>query len=490
MGNELDIVKKNLVRRSESSISIMDYGKLPPQAAELEKSVLGAIMIEHDCINGVIKILRGPDYFYVNAHQLIYSAIIQLWSNDSPIDLLTVTEQLRHTESLDAAGGPYYVAQLTNCVGSAANAEYHATVLKEKWVQRSVIATSSEMCKDAYEDSCDPFDLLERGLNEFQKVLTDVRSSSDESWDAQVDEFTANVKKAAERKDDEKYIIGRPTGVYVLDRKIMGLCDTHLIIYAGRPGEGKTTLMLQGVRENAKRGVPVGVFSLEMSTQELILKMISMEAQLEIEKLRQGALTQDEWHIYNRVAKEIAKWPIHVCETPGVSINEVKAVAKGWSVKFKIQALFLDYIQLMSVGENKRINNREQEIAHISRNLKALAKEIHAPVIALSQMSREIENRPKNDKRPRNSDLRESGSLEQDANEIIFIFRPQMHGIDKYEDGTSTEGITEFIVTKSRLGSTGIVKGSFDGRFSRFSDANANYQRSYSPKSETEDTPF
>lgn len=473
-----------------SSLSTETTGYVLPSAIDAEQAILGAIIIESEAITTALSIIKSADCFYMPHHQLIYSACISLWSENSQIDSITITEKLKQRGDLENSGGPQYIFRLCNLVGSSANIESHCFIVKQKWIQRSIILKSLDIGKSCHQDTCDPFELLDTAISGFNDLIMDIRSSANETWMGAVAEFTDNMKTAAQRTGDDKYIIGLHTGVYSLDRLTMGLCDTHLIIYAGRPGEGKTTLMLQSVRENAKRGVPVGVFSLEMSTQELVLKIISMESGLEITKLRQGTLTHQEWQHYEAIERQVRNWPIYVCDTPGISVSELKAITKGWYSKHKIRGCFVDYIQLMSVGDNGRINNREQEISYISRSLKALGKEIHAPVVALSQMSREIEKRPKNDKRPRNSDLRESGSIEQDANEIVFVFRPELHGIDMYEDGTSTKDVTEFIVTKSRLGKIGSTNAMFDGATSKFIDSNISYSSPSTAKNTYSDTPF
>lgn len=469
------------------------FGKLPPQTVQLEEVVLGAIMIESDVMARVVGIIHNGDYFYKDQHQHIYNACIQLWAEDAPIDLLTVTEVMRSHGTLDKIGGPFYLAQLTNKVGSAANVEYHAHIIKEKFMQRKCISISSQAINESYDDSCDVFETLDRNLQQMQDLVTNARSSSQANWQEGLKEFDKNIRIAAERKGDEKYVIGKKTGIYSLDRKTLGFCDSDLIVIAGLPGEGKTTLMLQSVVENCKSGTPCGVFSMEMPMPQLILKILSMESGISIEKLRTGTMTKEEWDKYDRVRKVVNKWPLHICDKPAISIAEARAISKGWKITYKVKAFYFDYIQLMTVGDgnsNRRIGTREQEIGHISRSLKALAMETDAPVIALSQMSRDITKRPNAEKRPKNSDLRDSGSIEQDANMIIFVFRPEWHGITYYEDKSSTAGVTEFICTKNRLGPTDTVKAEFEGQFSRFKDTHDMYPHSYSPNTGQQERRF
>lgn len=445
----------------------LDFGKLPPQDRSLEEAVLGAIMIDHEVFSKVVRLLKGNEYFYVDAHQRIYRAMIAIWVNNEPIDLLTVTEQLRTHGDLDAAGGPYYLAQLTNRVGSSANCETHAMIIKEKWVKRELIRTGGQLVKEAYDDMSDCFEVLESGLSTLNNALHDVSSSGDKNFLTHIDELDRNLQLAASQ-DGDKYVIGHSFGNYTMDRVTLGLCAPDLILLAGRPGEGKTTLMLQSARQNAMNGIPVGIFSLEMSAIQVLQKLYAMETGIDLQKLRNGSMTDDEWQMYYDAKERIKSWPIQICEKGGISISELKAISAGWVSKYGVKVIYADYIQLMTIGDVLRVNSREQEIGYISRNLKSLAKDLMVPVVALSQMSRAIEERPKADRRPKNSDLRDSGSLEQDADIIVFVFRPQTHGIEIFEDGESTENATEFIISKSRMGPPKDVRAVFEGKFSRF----------------------
>lgn len=461
MAESIDIVKKSLVRRSDNEYSL-DYGKLPPQAKELEEAVLGAIMLEKDVFSVVGKILKSAECFYVDAHQRIYRAMIDLFAANAPIDQLTVTEQLKKNGELDAAGGPYYVAQLTNKVGSAANSEYHARVLKQKHIQRCGISFSTEVIRDCYEDTSDPFEVIGKAITGMNNLLDECRKGADRSMEELVNEFDADLLSAEDS-------MGYETGMENLDRRLLGYNKTHLIVVAGRPGEGKTTLMLQGARAVARKGIPVGVISLEMSYKELMQKLYAMEAGINVRSLRTKKLTADEWQRYKRAKQFIATWPLHVYAQGGVSIQEARAVITGWKVKYDIEEVFFDYIQLATVEQQQgHFKNREQEISTITRGLKGIAMELDIPIIALSAMSREIESRNKSERRPMLSDLRESGAIEQDANEVIFVFRPEIHGINKFKDGSSTEGFTEFIIAKARMDAIGALRCKFDGAYSCF----------------------
>jgi len=469
-----------------------DFGKLPPQARELEETVLGACMIEKDVFGGVVRILKGPDYFYIDAHQRIYSAMIELWADNSVIDSLTVVAQLKLRGNLDAAGGPFYVVQLTNKVGSAAHAEYHARYIKEMWVKRAVIGASSEITREAYEDTTDAFEILDRGIKNYNEILNDITSGAEQDMETLVEELDRNLKTAAKHEKEEKYIIGHSTGNYDLDRVTLGLCAPDLVLMAGRPGGGKTTLMLQSVRSNVRKGIPCGLFSLEMSAMQLLQKLYSMETGINVTKLRSGTLTHEEWKKYELAKNLVRDWPLKIFDKAGISISEIKAISSGWVAKYKTRVLYLDYIQLATVGaEVKRVQNREQEIGFISRNLKGVAKDLNVPFVALSQMSRKIEDRPKADRRPQNDDLRESGSLEQDADVIIFVFRPEMHGIEFFEGGESTANAAEFIVAKNRLGALNTVRSIFQGQYSRFVQyIQSTDSTETAQKSEDDDLPF
>lgn len=468
MAESIDIVKKSLIRKSDSEYSL-DYGNLPPQAKELEEAVLGAILLEKDAFHIVGKILKGEECFYVDAHQRIYRAMIALFAANAPIDLLTVTEQLKQHGELDAAGGPFYVAQLSNKVGSAANVEFHARVVKQKHIQRCAISSSTEVIRDCYEDTADPFVTIEKAILFLGNILDECRRNPDRSMAELVQEFDDDLLS-------EEDAMGFDTGLENLNNKIMGYNKTHLIVVAGRPGEGKTTLMLQGARAAARKGIPVGVISMEMKEKELMQKLYAMEAGISIRSLRTKKLTSDEWERYRRAKKFVATWPLYIYARAGVSIQEVRAVATGWKVKYGIEELFLDYIQLTTVQvEVRQLKNREQEISLITRTLKEVAMEHDLAVVALSAMSREIESRQKSERRPVLSDLRESGAIEQDANEVIFVFRPELHGINKFKDGTSTEGFTEIIIAKSRMDAIGALRNKFDGAYSCFVGDDGSY---------------
>lgn len=465
---------KSLLRKQPVAF-IPDFGKVPPQCVDVEESILGGIMIDADCMLEVAAILKSEDFFYKDAHQMIYKAIQSLYANEKKIDLLTVSQELKKIGNLDACGGYYALAQLTNKVGSTAHIVEWCLLVKEAWVKRSVISISSDALSEAYLDTTDCHELLDTAMLKIGAIHSDITGSQIKNWSNVVDDFDTDLHNYVE---GEETIIGFTTGFKPLDTKLLGFQKKQLTLIAGRPGEGKSTIQLQAVRANLILGIPVGVFSLEMPAEEILVKLYAMEAGIDTINIQKKSLTADEWKRYYVAKKVVREWPLYIHDKSGTSIQTIKSVGTMWRLKHGVELIFVDYLQLATVGNDiKRVNNREQEIGYISRSLKALAMNADVAVVALSAMSRDIEGRVKKERRPNNSDLRDSGSLEQDANKIIFVFRPEEHGIDKYEDGTSTAGVTEFIVTKARLSAKGTVNAFFEAKYSRFANDNHREER-------------
>lgn len=463
------IERKSLIRRSEATV--LDYGKLPPQCKDLEVAVLGAILLDSNAMTNVAPILK-TEMFYVTAHMLIYSACCQLFIDNQPIDLETVVYMLKKQGNLDSAGGPYFVAQLTNAVGSAANIETHAQFIKDEWLKRMAITIGSMMIRDAYEDISDAREVIGEGINSLNNLIIDSTQEQIISFDQALHDKVLAIEEQGTKEGDEKYIIGKPTGLYTLDRKSLGYKDTNFIVLAGRPAEGKSTLMVQGVHLCASKKIPVGVFSLEMSQDELMDKFISIETGIDSERLQTGALLLGESSKLHRGAQRMAGSPVYIDDKSN-TLQEIEAIAKVWKAKYNIQILYIDYLQLVEVGSDKKKQNmnREQELSLISRRLKKLAKKLEIPVIALCALSREMDKRPVADRRPRLTDLRESGAIEQDANMVVFVFRPEEHGISHYSDNSTTKGVTEFIIAKNRMGKKGTVRAKFLGAHNKFDDS-------------------
>ncbi len=449
-------------------VSNIELGKLPPQALDLEESVLGALMLEKEALTNIIDILK-PENFYKDAHKEIYQAIIDLFNNSQPIDLLTVTNQLKKNGTLDIVGGSYYITKLTTRVNSASNIEFHSRIILEQSIKRELINISSKVQKDAYEDTIDVFDLLDQT----EQSLFDVSESHIRKNYKKVQNLMKEAIDELETKKEKKDgITGVPSGFIDLDTITSGWQPSDLVIVAGRPSMGKTAFVLSLIRNaSIDHNLPMGIFSLEMSSLQLVNRLISSEAELDSDKIRKGNLKDYEWQQLLHKTDLLQKAPIFIDDTPALSILELRAKARRLKSQHDVQCIIVDYLQLMTSEYGKTSGNREQEIASISRSLKAVAKELNIPVIALSQLSRAVETRG-GDKRPVLSDLRESGSIEQDADMVMFIYRAEKYDITEDEDGESTIGVAELLLRKNRNGPTGKVKLKFVERFAKFVDKN------------------
>src|SRR5215212_3234048 len=405
--------KKNR-RKTPLDLSTMIYGKVPPQAKDLEEAVLGAIMLEKGAFDAVVEILK-PECFYVDAHQRIYRAMQGLANKSQPIDILTVVEELRTREELDLVGGPYYVTKLTNSVVSSANIEAHSRIILQKFIQRELIRISGEIISDAYEDSTDVFDLLDQAESKIYEVISTHLRNNYETIDSVLVKTIQRIEDLRSKNED---ISGVPTGFKTLDKITYGWQPTDLIILAARPSVGKTALALNLARNaalHASKPTPVAVFSLEMSAGQLVQRILSAESEIWMEKIARGKMEEHEMQqLYKRGIQRLAQAPIFIDDTPALNIFELRAKCRRLKNKHNIGLIIIDYLQLMSgTGENRN-SNREQEISNISRNLKALAKELSVPIIALSQLSRAVETRgagKDGSKMPQLSDLRESGAI-------------------------------------------------------------------------------
>lgn len=444
-------------------------GKLPPQAVDLEETVLGALMLEKDALTTVIDILK-PESFYKDAHKEIYAAIVTLFNNSEPVDLRTVASQLRKDGKLEFVGGAYYIADLTTKVNSAANIEYHARIVSEQAIKRELIRISSEIQHDAYEDTTDVFSLLDRT----EQALFEVSESNIRKNYADMRSIMRQAMDELEAKKHHKDgLTGVPSGFSALDRVTSGWQKSDLVIIAARPGMGKTAFVVSAMRNAAVDfGQGVAIFSLEMSSVQLVNRLISAEAQLESEKIKKGNLADYEWEQLVYKTAKLTEAPIFIDDTPALSILELRAKCRRLKAQHDIQLIIIDYLQLMSGDSSKSGSgggNREQEIASISRALKNIAKELSVPVIALSQLSRAVETRG-GDKRPQLSDLRESGSIEQDADMVMFLYRPEYYGLTEDENGMPTQGVGEVIIAKHRNGSLDTVQLKFIGKYTKFTD--------------------
>tara|TARA_B100000941_G_C28483446_1_gene543566 strand:- start:80 stop:1558 length:1479 start_codon:yes stop_codon:yes gene_type:complete len=457
---------KNIRGKSIQVGKNLDLGKLPPQAVDLEESVLGALMLEKDALTDVIDILK-PENFYRDANKEIYQSIIDLFNDSEPIDLLTVTSQLKKNGKLDYVGGTLYVSQLTTKVNSASNIEYHARIILEQSIKRQLIEVSTEVQKEAYEDTSDVFDLLDNT----EQSLFDISESHISKNYSQVKGLMKEaIDELQAKKTKKDGITGVPSGFIDLDNITSGWQASDLVIIAGRPSMGKTALVLSMMRNaSIDHEMPIALFSLEMSSLQIVNRLISSEAELDSDKIKKGNLKDYEWQQLLHKTDQLNNAKIFIDDTPALSILELRAKSRRLKSQHDIQCIIVDYLQLMSGEYGKSSGNREQEIASISRSLKAIAKELNVPVIALSQLSRAVETRG-GDKRPVLSDLRESGSIEQDADMVLFIYRADRYDITEDEEGNLTAGIAEVLLRKNRNGPTGKVKLKFIERFAKFAD--------------------
>ena len=457
----------NPIRVDKTTIINLEKGKLPPQVLDLEEAVLGAMMIDKKGVDEVIDILQ-PDAFYKESHKHIFEAIVTLFNDSQPVDLLTVSAQLKKSAKLDLAGGDFYLIQLTQKISSSAHIEFHSRIILQKYIQRSLIKISSEIIEESYDETTDVFDLLDKAESKLYEVTQGNIKRSSETAQSLV----IQAKKRIEEIAGKEGLSGIATGFEKLDKITSGWQPSDLIIIAARPGMGKTAFVLSMARNVAiDFGHAVALFSLEMSSVQLITRLISSETGLSSEKLRTGKLEKHEWEQLSVKVKDLEKAPLYIDDSPSLSIFDLRAKARRLKSQHDIKIIIVDYLQLMTAGgsNGKGIGNREQEISTISRNLKALAKELEVPVIALSQLSRAVETRGSS-KRPLLSDLRESGAIEQDADIVSFIYRPEYYKIDEWDDDehTPTQGQAEFIIAKHRNGSLENVRLKFIGNLGKF----------------------
>ncbi len=444
-------------------------GKLPPQALEVEEAVLGALLLDRDSLAAVIDSLK-PETFYKIEHQKIFAAIHELFGKSMPVDILTVIQELKKRGELDVVGGPVYITSLTHRVASTANIEFHTRILNQKQIQRELINVSSAIIKDAYEESTDALTLLDEAEQKLFAVAEGNIKKNFSKMSDLISEAKKQIEKAGQQPDG---VNGVPSGFMDLDRITAGWQQSDLIILAARPGMGKTAFVLTMARNaSVQFKKPVAMFSLEMSSIQLVTRLIAAETGLSGEKLRKGNLEEHEWHQLDTKVRELTEAPMFIDDTPSLNIFEFRAKARRLKANHDIQMIIIDYLQLMTTGTDAKGGNREQEISMISRSLKSIAKELSIPIIALSQLSRNVEQRG-GSKVPQLSDLRESGAIEQDADMVVFIYRPEYYKITESDTGIDTQGLAEIHIQKHRNGSLGAVNLKFDGRLMKFSDMNS-----------------
>jgi replicative DNA helicase len=462
--DNIDNNRKPITRLKNPSVLTGDIGKIPPQASDVEQVVLGAMMLEKDALNNTINLVT-KETFYDPRHQYIYSAMQELFGNTKPVDLITVTEQLQKNGELEAAGGVAYLAQLTNRVASSAHIEFHARIIIQKHLKRELIRVSSEIIRDAYDDTVDIFDLLNTAESNLFQISESNMTKQASTMQSIVGQAIAEIEKARNTPDG---ISGTPSGFHDLDKITSGWQKSDMVVIAARPGMGKTALVLSMARNTAvDYNMGVAVFSLEMSAVQLVKRLIAGEARIDSEKLRKGNLADHEFQQLHSRITALSAAPIFIDDTPAITIFDFRAKCRRLKAQHDIQLVIIDYLQLMSAKDGKGSGNREQEISTISRSIKEIAKELNIAIIALAQLSRSVEQRG-GDKKPILSDLRESGAIEQDADIVSFIYRPEYYGITKDDDGNSNQGIGELIIAKHRNGKTDRVRMRFVPEFARF----------------------
>ena len=465
---------------------VSEFGKLPPQETSMEDAVLGAIMLERDAYNNVCEILK-PEAFYNPANQKIYEAIQSLAANGKPIDMLTVTEQLRTNKTLDEAGGAIRISELTGLVSSAANAEFHARIVAQKYLARELISYSSQVQSLAFDESIDVYDLMQEAEGKLFEISKNTLKRDVIPIENAVQDAIKKIEEAANR---ESGLSGLESGFYKLDRLTSGWQNSDLIIIAARPAMGKTAFVLSMAKNMAvDYNHPVAVFSLEMSSLQLVNRLISNVCSLEGEKIKSGQLSQPEWENLMTRTRSLSTAPLYIDDTPSLSIFELRTKARRLVREHGVQIIIIDYLQLMN-ATGMKFGSREQEVSTISRNLKQLAKELNIPIIALSQLNRSVETRAADDKlgkRPQLSDLRESGAIEQDADIVCFIHRQEYYTKSSTDaEGNDIRGKAEFIVAKHRSGATDTVNLRFISRYARFEneedDLNLTAEKTYESK--------
>ena len=461
---------------AKKSIDNTTYAHLQPQALEVERAVLGALMNDRDAYAVVCEIL-SPESFYEQRNQLIYSAIRDLSIAEKPVDVLTVTDELERQGSLDKVGGAIYIADLSNKVASSANIEYHARIIAHKFLARQLISFASDIETKAFDGSMDIDDLMQ----DAEGSLFELSRRNMKKDYTQIEPVISNavevIQKAAANKDG---LTGVPTGYHKLDNITSGWQASDLVIIAGRPAMGKTSFALSMAKNiAADYKVPMAFFSLEMSNVQLVNRLISNCCEIQGSKILNGQLKPDEWERLDKRLNNLIGSPLYLDDTPGLSVFELRTKARRLVRDHGVKIIMIDYLPLM-IANGKRFSSRQEEVSTISRSLKQIAKELDIPILALSQLNRGVESREGLEgKRPQLSDLRESGAIEQDADMVLFVHRPEYYHIYQDENGRDLHGMAQIIIAKHRKGATGDVLLNFRGEFTRFEnpeDSNTNIE--------------
>ena len=458
--------KDNARRRARRPQPVENtYGHLQPQALEMEKAVLGALMIDKEAYGVVCETLR-PESFYEPRNQMVYTAIRDLSMSEKPVDVLTVTEQLAKLGMLEEVGGPGYMAELSSRVASSANIEYHANVIAQKSLARQLISFASVIETKAFDETVDVEELMQEAEGSLFELSQRNMKKDYTAIDPVISQALKVLTAAAANTDG---LTGISTGYYKLDDITSGWQNSDLVIIAGRPAMGKTSFALSMAKTiAADLRVPMAFFSLEMSNVQLVNRLISNACEIEGSKILNGQLKPDEWDRLDKRINNLLGAPLYVDDTPGLSVFELRTKARRLVREHGVKLIMIDYLQLMNAN-GMRFSSRQEEVSTISRSLKGLAKELDIPVLALSQLNRGLESREGNEgKRPQLSDLRESGAIEQDADMVVFVHRPEYYRIYQDENGRDLRGMAEILIAKHRKGATGIITLSFRGEFTRF----------------------
>ena len=466
-------------RTKKTTVNTEEIGRLQPQARELEEAILGALMLEKDAYSMISEIL-SPDCFYDKTHELIFTAIQNLAIQQKPIDMLTVVDQLRKSGSLETVGGTSYIAQLSQKVVSSAHIDYHARIVAQKFLARELITFSSEVASKAFDETNDVDDLMQEAEGKLFEISQRNVKKDVVHINPIINEAFNLMREAAKRTDG---LSGLPSGFNALDKITSGWQNSDLIIIAARPGMGKTAFVLSMAKNMAVNfNIPIAVFSLEMSNVQLVNRLIVNVAELSGEKIKTGQLAEYEWHQLDSKINKLYDAPIYVDDTPSLSVFELRTKARRLVKEHNVKCIIIDYLQLMNAS-GMSFGSREQEVSIISRSMKGLAKELSIPVIALSQLNRSLDMRTSqsrsskegfDSKRPQLSDLRESGAIEQDADIVCFIHRPEYYKIFQDEQGNDLTGKAEIIIAKHRNGSTGDLTLEFRKEFARFQNPDEN----------------
>ncbi|MBF1569853.1 MULTISPECIES: replicative DNA helicase [Prevotella] len=454
-------------RRTKQAPIDTTFGHLQPQATDIEKVVLGALMIDKDAFLVVSEIIK-PETFYESRHEKIYEAVQSLNLQEKPVDIMTVVEELRHRGTLEEVGGAAYIVELSSNVASSAHIEYHAHILAQKFLARQLIQFASMIETDAFDETVDVDELMQKAEGTLFEISQKNMLQDYVQIDTIVEQAHQLLLKAAGSKDK---LTGVPSGFHDLDKITAGWQASDLVIIAGRPAMGKTSFALSIAKNIAiDYRQPIAFFSLEMNNVQLVNRLISNVCSIPGNKILNGQLTPDEWERFDSNIRKMQGAPIYIDDTPGLSIFELRTKARRLVREHNIKVLMIDYLQLMNAN-GMRFNSRQEEVSTISRSLKGLAKELDIPILALSQLSRAVEQRdPKEGRRPQLSDLRESGAIEQDADMVLFVHRPEYYHILQDDHGNDLHGMAQIIIAKHRKGATGDVLLNFRGEYTRFAN--------------------